>query len=215
MLQQERDRVVQLNCRQFISQRPFCFMFFKRKGHCPKLIHSSVIVCFLRNELHCSWKTSNEKPLPISFGVFEKKEGDKKRTKAKCYPFISHLSFWRKSTPKKRTLTDELPTELQKLKYFKCCLIDLFVFLVWPLLNRIWYTLISGVKSSWTSLYIDVRHSNSIQEIGRKALFALPEIKLECESFFSPIEQTWPRYGQSPLGTQLIFFGPLDSSFER
>ena len=48
--------------------------------------------------------------MPISFGVFGKKEGDKKRTQTKSYPFISHRSFWRKSTLKKRTVTDELPT---------------------------------------------------------------------------------------------------------
>ena len=52
---------------------------------------------------------SNEKPLPISFGIFGKKEGDKKRTQANSYPFISYLSFLRKSTLKKQTLTDEFP----------------------------------------------------------------------------------------------------------
>ena len=44
---------------------------------------------------------------------------------------------------------------LQKLKYFICCLIDLLLFWVWHLSNSIWNrnTLISSVKSSWTSPY--------------------------------------------------------------
>ena len=42
---------------------------------------------------------------------------------------------------------------IRKLKYFTCCLIDLFLFLAWHLSNSIWNTSISGVNSSWTSLY--------------------------------------------------------------
>ena len=40
-------------------------------------------------------------------------------------------------------------TLLRKLKYFMCCLIDLFLFLVWHLSNRVWKTSISGVKSTF------------------------------------------------------------------
>ena len=32
-------------------------------------------------------------------------------------------------------------------------MIDLFLFIVWHLLNSIWNSSISGVKSSWTTLY--------------------------------------------------------------
>ena len=81
----------------------------KKKECCTNIIHSSVIVWFSRNEHPFSWKMSNEKPLPISFGVFGKKEGGKKWTQTKSYPYISQLSFWQKSTLTKRTLTDELP----------------------------------------------------------------------------------------------------------
>ena len=42
---------------------------------------------------------------------------------------------------------------LRKLKYFICCLRDVFLFLVWHLSNSIWPISIYGVKSSWTSLY--------------------------------------------------------------
>ena len=44
------------------------------------------------------------------------------------------------------------PTELYSGKYFICCLIDLFLFLVWHLSSSIWNTSISGVKSCWTFL---------------------------------------------------------------
>ena len=40
----------------------------------------------------------------------------------------------------------------RKLKYSVCCLIELFLFLVWHLSKSIWTTSISGVKSSCTTL---------------------------------------------------------------
>ena len=42
---------------------------------------------------------------------------------------------------------------LRKLKYFTCCSKDLYLFIVWHLSNSIWNTSISGVKSSWTTMY--------------------------------------------------------------
>ena len=48
-------------------------------------------------------------------------------------------------------------TLLRKLKYFLCCLIDIFLFVVWHFENSIKKTAISGVKSSWTSLYSAAR----------------------------------------------------------
>ena len=42
---------------------------------------------------------------------------------------------------------------LRNLKYFICCMRDRFSSLVWHLSNSTWTTSISGVISSWTSLY--------------------------------------------------------------
>ena len=47
---------------------------------------------------------------------------------------------------------------LRKLKYFICCLGDLFV--VWHLSNNVWNISISGVKFSWTITYRETSNFN-------------------------------------------------------
>jgi len=67
-------------------------------------------------------------PYPSHLAFLGKKEGYKKRTQAKSYTFISHLSFWQKSTLKKRTLTDELPTgKRSEASYVFCFLKNDFI----------------------------------------------------------------------------------------
>ena len=59
--------------------------------------------------------------------------------------------------------------QLRKLKYFKCCLRDIFRFLVWHLSNSIKNVSISGVKSSWTSLYSTAeRRCEGLREVVRR-----------------------------------------------
>ena len=74
-------------------------MFFKRlKSRKEKniawflTIQQSLFV-FLENEHPCPSKRSNEKPFPISFGVFGKKEGEKKRTCHSPNIIYSSVSF--------------------------------------------------------------------------------------------------------------------------
>ena len=49
-----------------------------------------------------------------------------------------------------------------KLKYYVCCLIELFLFQLWHLWKSIFNTSISGVKSNWTTLYLTFRASTRL-----------------------------------------------------
>ena len=48
-------------------------------------------------------------PYQSHLAFLEKKEGEKKRTQPKSWPYISQLSFPQKTPTKNRTMTDELP----------------------------------------------------------------------------------------------------------
>ena len=55
-------------------------------------------------------------------------------------------------------------------KYFIWCLRYLFLYLVWLLSNSVSNTSISGVKSSWTSLYCTLQQSFDRSQCGTKSL---------------------------------------------